>query len=148
MFPLLIFVRQQHGNAYLHYRPAPRGAFPKPFTQRLISSDSLLSPSSSNWEQIEAEGEHYPAVSSSDSQQKKKTSVPVYSHAIGPWTAPLSSLLSLLSVFTEQEHLQLFLSPYKEAGCKKISFFSACLYCEKQKRDNAVKADSFILATL
>lgn len=55
MFPLLILVRQQRGNAYLHYSPAPRGAFPKPLTQRLISSYSLLSPSSSNWEQIDRE---------------------------------------------------------------------------------------------
>lgn len=75
MFPLLIFVRQQHGNAYLHYRPAPRGASPKPLTQRLISSYSLLSPSSSNWEQIEGKREHYPGVSSSDSPQTLAMSI-------------------------------------------------------------------------
>lgn len=44
MFSLLIFVRQQHSSAYLHYRLAQRGAFPKPSTHRLISSYSLLSP--------------------------------------------------------------------------------------------------------
>lgn len=159
MFPLLIFVRQQHGNAYLHYRPAPRGAFPKPFTQRLISSYSLLSLSSSNWEHIEGKREHYPSVSF----RFPTNPYYFYSHAIGPgWPhfpvySPFSSFTVLALNHTKKKkkkrkHFQLFISPYKGLAvnfraCKKMRFFCACLYCGKQKRDNAVNTDSFILET-
>lgn len=91
MFPLLIFARQQHGDAYLYYRPAPRGAFPKPFTRRLISSYSLLSPSSSNWEGRALSQRLFFRFAANPRRS--------YSHAIGPRLAPLPRRLSLLPVF-------------------------------------------------